>query len=81
MEGTPIMEKIAYCENCCKETEFEIRNEIVSVNLKGDKFSYMALVPYCKECQSEVSVPEVNDLNVIRAYKAQKEMLEKKSGE
>ncbi|MCX7746985.1 MAG: hypothetical protein N2645_08865 [Clostridia bacterium] len=71
------MEKITYCENCCKDTEYAIRDEIISVDLKGVKFTYGALVPYCKECQNEVYIPEVNDLNIIRAYKAQKEALEK----
>lgn len=71
------MIKTAYCENCGEETEFETRDEIITVDLKGLKFSYGALVPFCKECKSEVSVPEINDLNIIRAYKAQKEFLEK----
>ena len=71
------MEKIAFCENCGNDTEFEIRDEIVTVGLKGQQFSYGALVPYCKVCGNEVSVGEINDLNVIRAFKAQKAALEK----
>ena len=71
------MERIAYCENCCEDIEYEIRDEIVTVDLDDVKFSYGAVVPYCIKCNSELSVPEINDLNIIRAYKAQKEMLEK----
>lgn len=71
------MDKIAFCEKCCIDTEYETMNEIINVNLKGFKFSYPAILARCKECGNEVSVPEINDLNIIRAYKAQKEALEK----
>jgi transcription elongation factor Elf1 len=71
------MEKITFCENCGEDTEFEVRDEIITVDLKGLKFSYAAIVPYCKICGKEVSVAEINDLNLIRAYKAQKDTLEK----
>lgn len=70
------MEKIAFCENCFKDVEFEIRNELIHIDLDDIAFSYGAYVPYCKECGKEMSVPEINDLNIIRAYKAQKEELE-----
>ena len=70
------MDKQVYCDNCCNDVEYEIQDELVNVNLKGIKFTYGAFIPHCKECQSEVSVPEINDLNIIRAYKAQKEFLE-----
>jgi hypothetical protein len=71
------MEKLSYCDNCCKDVEFDIIDEIVNVDLEGLKFTYGAIVPYCKECRMEISVAEINDLNIIRAYKAQKETLEK----
>lgn len=71
------MEKISFCESCGKDTEFEIMDEIVTVDLKGQVFTYAAIIPYCKECKNEVSVPEINDLNILRAYQAQKEFLEK----
>ena len=71
------MEKLAYCEHCCTDVEFKIMDEIVNVDLKGMKFSYGAIVAYCKECEREVNVAEISDLNIIRAYKAQKEALEK----
>lgn len=70
------MEKIIYCENCSKDVEFEIRKEIIKVDLKDVVFTYGAHVPYCMECGQEVSVPELNDLNLLKAYKAQKEVLE-----
>ncbi len=70
------MEKIVYCDNCLKDVEFEIRKEIIKVDLKDIAFTYGAHVPYCEECGKEVSVPELNDLNLIKAYKAQKEVLE-----
>lgn len=73
------MERTAYCDNCCKDTSYEIRDEIVNIDLKGQKFSYGAIVAYCKECQSEMSIDEINDLNIIRAYTAQKKALEKGS--
>lgn len=72
------MEKIVFCENCLKDVEFEIRKEIIKVDLKDITFTYGAHVPYCMECGKEVSVPELNDLNLIKAYKAQKEVLESK---
>ncbi|OPZ90320.1 MAG: hypothetical protein BWY74_02371 [Firmicutes bacterium ADurb.Bin419] len=70
------MERIAFCENCFKDVEFEIRNELVKVDLDDIAFTYGAHVPFCKECGNELSVPEINDLNIIKAYKAQKEALE-----
>lgn len=73
------MEKIIYCENCQKDVEFEVQKEIIKVDLEDIEFTYGAHVPYCKECRKEVSVPELNDLNIIRAYKAQKEALEKRA--
>lgn len=74
------MDKITFCENCLKDVEFEIQNEIVKVDLKDIVFTYGALVPYCKECGKELSIPEINDLNIIKAYKAQKEALEIRDG-
>lgn len=71
------MEKIAYCNHCCDETEFETMDEIVTVDLKGLKFSYGAIVAKCTICKREVTVPEISDLNILRAYKAQKDFLEK----
>lgn len=73
------IDEIVYCENCQKDVEFEIKNETIKIDLEDIVFSYEALVPYCKECGKEVSVPELNDLNIIRAYKAQKEKLEKEA--
>jgi len=73
------MEKIVFCENCQDDREFEIKDEIINIDLDGFKFSYNAIVPYCKVCKQEVSVPEINDLNIIRAYKAQKEALEREA--
>ncbi|HOQ00789.1 MAG TPA: hypothetical protein PK604_08200 [Acetivibrio clariflavus] len=70
------IEEIVFCENCQDDVKFEIRNEIIEIDMEDIVFSYEALVPYCKECGNEVSVPEINDLNIIRAYKAQKEALE-----
>jgi hypothetical protein len=70
------MEKLSYCENCCKDVEFDIINEIVTVDLKDMKFTYGAIVPYCKECKKEISIAEITDLNILRAYKAQKDALE-----
>ncbi len=65
------------CDYCCKHVDFETKEEIIDVDMNGMEFSYEALVPYCKECGNEIYVGKVNDLNIIRAYKAQKEMLER----
>ena len=73
------METLSFCDHCCKDVEFDIMNEIIKIDLDGDPFTYGAIIPYCKECKQEISVAEINDLNIIRAYKAQKEALEKKS--
>ncbi|MCR4435655.1 MAG: hypothetical protein QHH06_09890 [Clostridiales bacterium] len=71
------MEKKEYCYNCDEDTEYIIEKEIINLELEGVKFSYEALVPYCVKCKKEVSIPEINDLNIIRAYKAHKEALDK----
>ena len=74
------MEKLSYCDNCCDEVEFDIINEIVTVDLSNMKFKYAAIIPYCKVCRKELSVAEITDLNIIRAYKAQKEALDADKG-
>ena len=74
-----LIDKTSYCDTCCDDVEFETTSEIITVDLKGFKFSYGAIIPKCKNCSNELSISEVNDLNVIRAYKAQKESLEKEA--
>lgn len=66
-----------YCFNCNEETAYLVRTEVLNTKMEGVSFSYEALIPYCSKCGNEVSVPEVNDLNIIRAYKAHKEILDR----
>lgn len=69
----------AYCHNCHKKVEFETREESIDVDISGMKFSYDAIVAYCCQCNKEIKIAKLNDLNVIRAYKKQKEILEKEA--
>lgn len=70
------MDKLTYCYNCNDDVEFDIKGEVINIDMEEVNFSYEALVAYCKKCGSEVHVNEINDLNVIRAYAAQKKRLE-----
>jgi transcription elongation factor Elf1 len=74
------MEKLAYCYNCNDDVEYDIKGEVIHINMEDVDFSYEALVAYCKKCGNEVHIDEINDLNVIRAYAAQKSRLEEMAG-
>jgi len=71
----------AYCDYCHKKVEFETREETIDVDISGMQFSYEAIVAYCCQCNNEIKIARLNDLNVIRAYKKQKEILEKEAEE
>ncbi len=70
------MEKLTFCYNCNDDVEFNIKGEVINIDMEGISFSYEALVANCKKCGAEVHVDEITDLNVIRAYAAQKKHLE-----
>jgi transcription elongation factor Elf1 len=74
------VEKCVYCDNCNDYVEFDTKSVTVNIDMHDVKFSYEAVVPYCKKCGKEVYVDEINDLNIIRAYSAQKSHLEELAG-
>ncbi|MDP4093743.1 MAG: hypothetical protein Q8920_10320 [Bacillota bacterium] len=71
-----MVEKIAYCENCNADVEYNVRTEIIDCDMDGIKFAYEAVIANCKNCGSEVYVDEINDINIIRAYSSQKRRLD-----
>ena len=70
------MEKFTFCYECNDDVEYDVKTEIVDVDLDGVKFAYEAVVANCRKCGCEVHVAEIDDLNIIRAYTAQKKRLE-----
>lgn len=70
------MDKTIFCYTCNAETGFEVKIENIETEMGGIRFTYNAVVAYCGICGQEVSVPEINDLNIIHAYQKHKEILE-----
>lgn len=71
------MDKKEFCYTCNEENTYDVKIERVEAEMGGVEFSYQALVAYCSKCGEEMSVPEVNDLNILRAYQKHKEILDK----
>lgn len=58
------MKKITFCPECRKEVEYELREEMKTRFIKEQPFEYMTIKAYCKNCQEELSIPEVDDFDL-----------------
>ena len=60
-----MMEKTkAFCIECGEERDYNIRTELVEIEVNGVTFSYNEQSAFCAECGEELYVPEINDRNV-----------------
>lgn len=64
----------AYCLNCDDDVEFEIQEREIKTKIKGISFSYIAKIPFCKECHEEMYVAEFSDENVRSANERYREL-------
>ncbi|MGD0621470.1 MAG: type II TA system antitoxin MqsA family protein [Thermacetogeniaceae bacterium] len=59
-----------YCYNCDKQVPFNVKEKDVTTTIKGVKIAYKAKVAYCNECDNEIYIPELDDINIRIANKA-----------
>ena len=71
-------EYIAYCEKCDKMVEYWIQYLISTIKHKKITFRYIEKICFCKECGSEIYVPDIADENCKRRKDAYRtKMMEK----
>jgi len=58
---------ITYCSNCDDLVEFDVKDEEIKDEYKGQKIVFRFQVGRCKKCKSEVSTD--NNYNFLKAYK------------
>lgn len=76
-----IENRIAYCEFCDDEVEFEVKKEKKTFTVKGDTFEVEIGVAYCKTCGTRVfpfSLAKENDLVVYDEYRRRHNLLTSK---
>lgn len=59
-----------FCEYCGKNVKFRLYWEDVATPTRKGIITYKELHAVCKECDCEIYVPAVNDVNVYRREKA-----------
>ena len=59
-----------FCEYCGKNVRFRLYWEGVATPTRKGIITYKELHAVCKECDCEIYVPAVNDVNVYRREKA-----------
>ncbi|WP_288682537.1 type II toxin-antitoxin system antitoxin SocA domain-containing protein [uncultured Eubacterium sp.] len=52
-----------FCEECRKNTEYEIKNTYYSHCIKGKEYTFKILTAVCKECGKEVNIQGLMDIN------------------
>jgi hypothetical protein len=66
--GITGLKHITFCEECRKETKYDIISQEEEINLKGTKFTAVQFAAICKECKHEVYVPSIHDYNLDIVY-------------
>ena len=67
-----------FCEYCGKNVKFRLYWEGVATPTRKGIITYKELNAVCKECDCEIYVPAVNDVNVYRRNKAYAEKIPEK---
>ena len=82
MKVTPKKITHTFCPTCGKYVKFKVDWEGVAENTHTPIgiITYRELYAFCPECEKEVYVPAINDINVYRRNKAF-EMKERKTNE
>lgn len=53
-----------YCIHCDCRVEYCLKSQRVALNIRGIDITYDELVAYCRDCDEEIYVAEINDANV-----------------
>ena len=59
---------MTFCEQCRDDVLYIEKDEIMEANLKGEIYRYAGKIAFCKECNSEVFVSNINDYNLKNLY-------------
>lgn len=68
------MESTAFCINCDCRRKYKKEIEEVTVTVRGLCFSYAETKAVCENCNEELYVPEINDINVQARENAYREV-------
>lgn len=60
--------QLAFCEHCRDDRLFQIEEKELEAELKGKIHKYNGEIAYCKDCNSEIYVPDVHDRNLRALY-------------
>ncbi|MDD2208040.1 MAG: DUF4065 domain-containing protein [Bacilli bacterium] len=61
-------ERKLFCDECRNDVVFTINQKKKEGTIKGEKYSYIGKEAHCVNCDSEIYVAEVNDLNLKALY-------------
>lgn len=56
--------KYTYCTNCRKETTYTLKKQEIRKVIKDKEYTFLITVAVCNECNEEISVPGLLDLNI-----------------
>lgn len=56
--------KHTYCINCRKETTYTLKKQEIRKVIKDKEYTFLITVAVCNECNEEISVPGLLDLNI-----------------
>ena len=57
-----------FCEECRNDVEYSTKSVPMTASIKGKQYSYPGTEAHCKECGSDVYVPEIIDANLRALY-------------
>lgn len=60
--------KITFCEHCRKDVSYFEKDETMTGELKGVKYTYCGKKAVCSECSNDVFSHEINDYNLKHLY-------------
>lgn len=67
--------KTGYCDRCGDYVPYEIKEEKRNVTVKGITFEASEYIPYCKNCEEELWINEVEGINDIIIYDKYREIV------
>lgn len=65
--------EILFCQYCDKEVEVEYRKQNVISKINGESIELELQIPYCKECERELSNNDLEDYRYEMLYKEYRE--------
>ena len=62
--------KKGFCENCDKLVNYFVKEKEEEIEIHGKKYNYKRIIAYCKDCNEEVTVNEIENENLRRIDEA-----------